>query len=228
MPRAGWTTVTIPGAVSGWVALSKRFGKLPFADLFVPAIRYARDGYAVSPIIAEKWAKAVPILGNVPGFAEHFMPRGRAPETGELFASPAMAASMEKIAAQQRRVVLSRRARGSHGRGREQARRRPHAGGLRCASMRLGHAARARLSRPHRPRDSAERPGHRRADGARHARAFRPFAARCRLGRSAAPRDRGDEARFCRRLPLRRDPRSDDGDRLLSCSTAAISRAARA
>jgi gamma-glutamyltranspeptidase / glutathione hydrolase len=98
MPRAGWTTVTIPGAVSGWVALSKRFGKLPFADLFEPAIRYARNGYAVSPIVAEKWGKAVPILGNVPGFADHFLPRGRAPVIGELFASPAMAATMEKIA----------------------------------------------------------------------------------------------------------------------------------
>ena len=98
MPRAGWTTVTIPGAVSGWIALSKRFGKLPFADLFGPAIRYARDGYAVSPVVGEKWAKAVPILGNVPGFAEHFLPRGRAPQPGELFASPAMAATMEKIA----------------------------------------------------------------------------------------------------------------------------------
>ena len=37
--------MTIPGAVSGWAALSQRFGKLPFADLFEPAIRYARDGY---------------------------------------------------------------------------------------------------------------------------------------------------------------------------------------
>ncbi len=98
MPRAGWTTVTIPGAVSGWIALSKRFGKLPFADLFGPAIRYARDGYAVSPVVAEKWAKAVPILGDVPGFAEHFLPHGRSPQPGELFASPAMATTLEKIA----------------------------------------------------------------------------------------------------------------------------------
>src|SRR5438876_1495901 len=101
MPRTGWDTVTIPGAVSGWVALSQRYGKLPFADLFASAIGYARNGYAVSPIIADKWAKAVPILGNVPGFAEHFLPRGRAPEPGELFASPALAASLEKIAATQ-------------------------------------------------------------------------------------------------------------------------------
>src|SRR5438132_1978779 len=98
MPRTGWDTVTIPGAVSGWVALSQRYGKLPFADLFASAIGYARNGYAVSPIIADKWAKAVPILGDVPGFAEHFLPRGRAPQPGELFASPAMAASLEKIA----------------------------------------------------------------------------------------------------------------------------------
>ncbi|TMG89341.1 MAG: gamma-glutamyltransferase family protein, partial [Betaproteobacteria bacterium] len=101
MPRTGWDTVTIPGAVSGWVALSQHYGKLPFADLFASAIGYARNGYAVSPIIADKWAKAVPILGNVPGFAEHFLPRGRAPEPGELFASPALAASLEKIAATQ-------------------------------------------------------------------------------------------------------------------------------
>jgi gamma-glutamyltranspeptidase/glutathione hydrolase len=99
MPRVGWDTVTIPGAVSGWVALSRRFGKLAFADLFASAIGYARDGYAVSPVIAEKWAKAVPILGGVPTFVEHFLPRGRAPVAGEIFSSPGMAASLEKIAA---------------------------------------------------------------------------------------------------------------------------------
>ncbi len=99
MPRAGWDTVTVPGAVSGWVALSKRFGKLPFGDLFEPAIRYAKDGFAVSPVVADKWAKVVPILGDVPGFAEHFLPRGRAPSAGEIFASHALAASLQKIAA---------------------------------------------------------------------------------------------------------------------------------
>src|SRR5689334_21530427 len=45
MPQRGWDSVTIPGAVSAWVALSKRYGKLAFEDLFEPAIRYARDGY---------------------------------------------------------------------------------------------------------------------------------------------------------------------------------------
>ena len=98
MPRAGWDTITIPGAVSGWVELSRRYGKLPFADLFAPAIGYARDGYAVSPVVADKWAKAVPILGEVPGFAQHFMPRGRAVSVGEVFSSSGMAHTLEKIA----------------------------------------------------------------------------------------------------------------------------------
>jgi gamma-glutamyltranspeptidase/glutathione hydrolase len=99
MPRAGWDTVTIPGAISGWVALSERYGNLSFGDLFEPAIGYARDGYAVSPVIADKWSKVVPILGEVPGFAEHFLPHGRALAVGEIFSSSAMAASLAKIAA---------------------------------------------------------------------------------------------------------------------------------
>jgi gamma-glutamyltranspeptidase len=45
MPTRGWDAITVPGAVSAWVALSERYGKLPFADLFEPAIRYATDGY---------------------------------------------------------------------------------------------------------------------------------------------------------------------------------------
>ncbi len=99
IPPRGWEAVTIPGAVSGWAALSQRFGALPFADLFAPAIRYARDGYAVSPIVAEKWALATTVLPKDLGFAEHFMPRGRAPLPGETFACPAMAETLEKIAA---------------------------------------------------------------------------------------------------------------------------------
>ncbi len=98
MHERGWETVTIPGAVSGWRALSQRFGELPFADLFEPAIRYARDGFAVSPVVAEKWALAVPHMPRDLGWFEHFMPRSRAPLPGEGFASPALAATLEKIA----------------------------------------------------------------------------------------------------------------------------------
>src|SRR5262247_1784556 len=91
MPTRGWDAVTVPGAVSAWVALSERFGKLPFADLFEPAIRYASDGFMVSPVIARLWARQAPSLQNVPGFAEHLMVRGRAPAAGERFTAPAHA-----------------------------------------------------------------------------------------------------------------------------------------
>jgi len=99
IPPRSWEAVTIPGAVSAWAALSQRFGALPFADLFAPAIRYARDGYAVSPVVAGKWAAAEKVLPHDLGFAEHFLPRGRAPVAGELFSCPAMARTLESIAA---------------------------------------------------------------------------------------------------------------------------------
>ncbi len=101
MPERGWDSVTIPGAVSGWAALSKRFGKLPFADLFVPAIRYARDGWHVSPVVAEKWALAAQVVPKDLGWPNVFMPKGRVPQVGERFACRAMADTLEKIAATQ-------------------------------------------------------------------------------------------------------------------------------
>ncbi|MBV8752515.1 MAG: gamma-glutamyltransferase family protein [Hyphomicrobiales bacterium] len=98
MPTTGWDAVTVPGAVSAWVMLSQRFGKLPFADLFAFAIRYAADGYMVSPTIARLWSNQVPHLRDVPGFAEHFLPRGRAPQAGEKFVAPAHARTLARIA----------------------------------------------------------------------------------------------------------------------------------
>ena len=98
MPATGWDSVTVPGAVSAWVALSERFGKLPFADLFEPAIRYASDGFMVSPVIARLWARQAPSLEKVPGFAEHLMVSGRAPAAGERFRAPAHARALKRIA----------------------------------------------------------------------------------------------------------------------------------
>jgi gamma-glutamyltranspeptidase/glutathione hydrolase len=98
MPHRGWESVTVPGAVSAWQALSERFGKLPFRKLFAPAIAYARDGFAVSPIIATLWASGAAQLADQPGFRDHFMPGGRAPAAGEIFRNPDLAKSLEAIA----------------------------------------------------------------------------------------------------------------------------------
>jgi len=92
--------VTVPGAVAGWVALSERFGKLPFADLMAPAIEIAERGYAVPVVVQSKWAMAAAVsdLASQPGFAEAFLPRGRAPNVGELFQFKAAARTLKLIA----------------------------------------------------------------------------------------------------------------------------------
>lgn len=97
-PVRGWDSATVPGAVASWVALSERFGKLPFADLLEPAIEIAERGYAMPVVVQQKWAAAVPVLLDQPGFAEAFMPRGRAPNVGELFRFTEAAKSLRLIA----------------------------------------------------------------------------------------------------------------------------------
>ena len=98
MPATGWDSATVPGAVSAWVALHKRFGRLPFETLFEPAIGYARRGFLVSPVVAQIWLRQV-ALGAYPEFARVFLPEGRAPAAGEVFRCPDHANTLEAIAA---------------------------------------------------------------------------------------------------------------------------------
>src|SRR6185436_8343314 len=97
-PVRGWDSVTVPGAVASWVALSERFGKLPFGDLLAPAIEIAERGYLLPIVVQQKWDAATPELGNLPGFAQSFLPWGRAPRVGELFRFPAAARALRAIA----------------------------------------------------------------------------------------------------------------------------------
>ena len=99
-PKRGWDAVTVPGAVAGWVALHRRFGKLAFADLLAPAIETAARGYAVPVVIQGKWRNAanLPELTGQPGFAQAFLPRGRAPQVGEIFTFAEAARTLELIA----------------------------------------------------------------------------------------------------------------------------------
>lgn len=92
MPLRGWEAVTVPGAPSAWAELHKRFGRLPFAKLFEPAIYYAEQGYPVSPIVARFWQEGIDALTpykNNPAIAPWFATfdvygNGVAPQTGEL------------------------------------------------------------------------------------------------------------------------------------------------
>src|SRR6478735_5686442 len=97
-PKRGVDSVSIPGAVASWMALSERFGKLPFADLLEPAIEIAERGYLMPVVVQQKWEAATPELGSLPGFADAFLPWGRAPKVGELFQFKAAARGLRAIA----------------------------------------------------------------------------------------------------------------------------------
>lgn len=99
MPSQGWDTVTVPGAVSAWAALSKSFGRLPFEKLLEPAIEYAERGFLVSPTVSRQWQGQIEAFRDEPGFAEAFMPNGRAPLPGEYFCFPNQGHTLREIAA---------------------------------------------------------------------------------------------------------------------------------
>jgi gamma-glutamyltranspeptidase/glutathione hydrolase len=98
IPSHGPLPVSVPGCVDGWFELHGRFGKLPMEDVLAPAIRYARDGFPVSELIAYYWDLSAPYLAEYPGFTETFTIDGRAPRKGEIWKNPALANTLQMIA----------------------------------------------------------------------------------------------------------------------------------
>jgi gamma-glutamyltranspeptidase/glutathione hydrolase len=93
---------SVPGCAGGWFDLHARYGKLPMKEVLAPAIRYAEEGFPLSPVIANDWARSVPRFGKMPGFAEVFLPGGRAPAEGERFRNAALARTLRLLAEQGR------------------------------------------------------------------------------------------------------------------------------
>lgn len=94
-----WST---PGAAEGWFALHERYGRLPLEQVLAPAIRYAEEGFPLSPVIAGEWGVGAEQHSGKAGFAAVFMPDGRAPRDGELFRNAALARTLRDVAAQGR------------------------------------------------------------------------------------------------------------------------------
>jgi gamma-glutamyltranspeptidase/glutathione hydrolase len=98
MPAEGAQAVTVPGAVAGWAELLRQHGTITLARALAPAIRYARDGFAVSEIIADQWTEGVAMLARDPAAAAVFLPNGRPPTAGEIFRNPDLANTLEAVA----------------------------------------------------------------------------------------------------------------------------------
>jgi gamma-glutamyltranspeptidase/glutathione hydrolase len=99
IPNAGVYSVTVPGVVDGWATLLAAHGTIPLSKALQPAIGYAKNGYAVTEIIARDWAGSQRKLASDPDAAATFLPDGRAPKPGDIFRNPNLARSLETIAA---------------------------------------------------------------------------------------------------------------------------------
>ena len=98
VPNAGVLSVTVPGVVEGWSELLSKYGTMTMATAVAPAIEYAKNGFAVSEIIARQWKSSERKLAADPAAASTFLPAGRAPQPGEIFANPHLAATLQQIA----------------------------------------------------------------------------------------------------------------------------------
>ncbi|MBM3948786.1 MAG: gamma-glutamyltransferase [SAR202 cluster bacterium] len=103
--KRGWTaipddssfSITVPGTVSGWEALSKRFGSMPLNELLSPAIEYAQKGYPASEVIAGRWVESVEKLKARPSGTE-LLVNGRAPRPGQVVKLAELGKSLKAVA----------------------------------------------------------------------------------------------------------------------------------
>lgn len=98
IPPYGPLPVTVPGTVDGWFELHKKFGKMPMQDILAPAIQYAEEGFALTAVIAEGWSHNAKTLHTFSNFKKTFMPEGEAPQKGQIFKNPDLAATYRRLA----------------------------------------------------------------------------------------------------------------------------------
>ena len=98
MPQKGIYTVTVPGCVRGWEALHKKFGRLPWAELFQPAIYYARHGFPVTEFISAYWDADHAKLESDANARKVYLVHGESPRVGQVFANPEYARALELVA----------------------------------------------------------------------------------------------------------------------------------
>ncbi|CAI6025105.1 Glutathione hydrolase-like YwrD proenzyme [Cohnella sp. JJ-181] len=104
MPKTGFAPVTVPGAPAAWASLAEKFGRLPLAQSLEPAIRYAEEGFPISPVVGSYWRGAAQHYGGLlkgPEFAEWFRtfaPDGIGPSIGDIQKLPDHARTLQAIA----------------------------------------------------------------------------------------------------------------------------------
>src|SRR5215510_13454770 len=100
IPRYGWGSVTVLGAIDAFVEVQRRHGKLTFTEVLEPAIYYASEGFPVSEIIARQWQGTEPLLSQFPSSARTYLTDGKAPQAGEVHRQPNLARTLQLLAAE--------------------------------------------------------------------------------------------------------------------------------
>jgi gamma-glutamyltranspeptidase/glutathione hydrolase len=98
MPLKGVHSVSVPGAVSVYEAIWKRYCTMPWAELWAPAIRLAEEGLAITAYISARYADEAETLARYPHSAAQYLPKGRAPLPGERWAAPNLARTLKAVA----------------------------------------------------------------------------------------------------------------------------------
>jgi len=98
VPPYGPLPVSVPGCVDGWFELHEKFGKLKMKKVLAPAIKYAREGFPVTELIAYYWDLSVPSRTDELNFLETFTIDGRAPRKGEIWRNEPLAKTLEELA----------------------------------------------------------------------------------------------------------------------------------
>ena len=112
MPQAGAATVTVPGALDGYLTLHARFGSMDLVDIVEPAAAYAEEGFAVGAKIAQAWGWGASKLERFSADPTPFLPDGRAPGAGQIFHQPDLARTWRAIGRRGREAFYGAEMRG--------------------------------------------------------------------------------------------------------------------
>ncbi len=105
IPSHGSLPVTVPGTVDGWFALHERWGSLPMGSVLAPAIRYAEEGFPMTPVIAQGFAanlkrfrERAPMIEELDNAMALYFPTGDAPAPGDVFRNADLAETLSVLA----------------------------------------------------------------------------------------------------------------------------------
>ena len=107
MPKAGALTVSVPGALDGYLALHARFGTMDLSDVVAPAVAYAQDGYPVGYKISQVWYWGASKLKHFGTTPEAYLPGGAPPRAGDIFSQKDLSATWRRIGKEGRSAFYS-------------------------------------------------------------------------------------------------------------------------